>query len=250
MRAVLLTGAGKGFCAGQDLGDRNVAAGSGAGSGRHHRALLQSADPAAAGAGEAGRLRGQRGGRRGRRQPGAGLRHRPGGALGAVHPGLLPDRAGPDSGGTWFLPRLVGEARARALALTGEAVSAEQAQAWGLIWRVVDDERLRAEAEALAQRLAEGPTRGPGPDQAGAERVVRQRSRPPARPRARSAARGGTDGGLSRGRGGLRRQAPTSVPGRVAGWRDRGPPTTTPSARRSARRRRHCSPSTASTAAR
>ena len=113
----------------------------------------------------------------------------------------------PDSGGTYFLPRLVGEARARALALTGEAVSAEQAQAWGLIWQVVEDERLQAEAEALAQRLADGPTRGLGADQAGAERVARQRSRPPARPRARSAARGGTDGGLSRGRGRLPRQA-------------------------------------------
>ena len=68
----------------------------------------------------------------------------------------------PDSGGTWFLPRLIGEARARALALTGEAVSAEQAQAWGLIWRVVEDERLLPEAKALVQRLALGPTKGLG----------------------------------------------------------------------------------------
>ena len=68
----------------------------------------------------------------------------------------------PDSGGTYFLPRLIGEARARALSLTGEAVSAEQAASWGLIWQVVDDDRLLSEAMALAQRLAVGPTRGLG----------------------------------------------------------------------------------------
>lgn len=64
----------------------------------------------------------------------------------------------PDSGGTWFLPRLVGEARARALALTGEAVSAEQAESWGMIWRAVDDEALMEEAGRLVASLATGPT--------------------------------------------------------------------------------------------
>lgn len=64
----------------------------------------------------------------------------------------------PDSGGTWFLPRLIGDARARALALTGEAVSAEQAERWGLIWRAVEDERLMPEAEALTAHLATQPT--------------------------------------------------------------------------------------------
>ena len=68
----------------------------------------------------------------------------------------------PDCGGTYFLPRLIGEARARALSLTGEAVSAEQAARWGLIWQVVDDDRLLSEAMVLAQRLAVGPTRGLG----------------------------------------------------------------------------------------
>jgi 2-(1,2-epoxy-1,2-dihydrophenyl)acetyl-CoA isomerase len=68
----------------------------------------------------------------------------------------------PDSGGTWFLPRLVGEARARALALTGEAITAEQAAAWGMIWKVVEDEAVLPEARALARRLAEGPTKGLG----------------------------------------------------------------------------------------
>jgi len=66
----------------------------------------------------------------------------------------------PDSGGTWVLPRLVGEARARALAITAEPVSAETAEAWGMIWRCVDDADLASEAEALAARLATQPTVG------------------------------------------------------------------------------------------
>ena len=68
----------------------------------------------------------------------------------------------PDSGGTWFLPRLVGDARARALALLGEPLPAEQAEAWGLIWKTVDDDRLMDEARGVAQRLAAGPTQGLG----------------------------------------------------------------------------------------
>ncbi|WP_375458134.1 2-(1,2-epoxy-1,2-dihydrophenyl)acetyl-CoA isomerase PaaG [uncultured Enterovirga sp.] len=64
----------------------------------------------------------------------------------------------PDSGGTYFLPRLVGEARARALALTGEAVTAEQAADWGMIWKMVEDEALRPEAEQLVLHLATQPT--------------------------------------------------------------------------------------------
>ena len=64
----------------------------------------------------------------------------------------------PDSGGTWFLPRLVGEARARALALTGDAVPAETAESWGMIWRAVDDEALMPEAERLTGHLATQPT--------------------------------------------------------------------------------------------
>jgi len=64
----------------------------------------------------------------------------------------------PDCGGTWLLPRLVGRARARALALLAEPVSAETAADWGLIWQAVDDDRLLSAAEALAARLAAGPT--------------------------------------------------------------------------------------------
>src|SRR5438477_9391666 len=64
----------------------------------------------------------------------------------------------PDCGGTWLLPRLVGEARARALSMLADPVPAETAAAWGMIWRAVPDEALMAEAEALAARLAAGPT--------------------------------------------------------------------------------------------
>src|SRR4051794_10054958 len=60
----------------------------------------------------------------------------------------------PDCGGTWFLPRLIGTARARALAMLAEPLPAETAAEWGLIWRMVEDARLMDEAQALAARLA------------------------------------------------------------------------------------------------
>lgn len=66
----------------------------------------------------------------------------------------------PDSGGTWFLPRLVGGARARALALLCETVPAEKAEAWGMIWKTVEDSELMAEADRLARHLAGQPTDG------------------------------------------------------------------------------------------
>lgn len=65
----------------------------------------------------------------------------------------------PDAGATWFLPRLVGPARAMELMMLGEKLPAEQAHAWGLIHKAVDDERLMEESMALAARLAQGPTR-------------------------------------------------------------------------------------------
>jgi len=64
----------------------------------------------------------------------------------------------PDAGGTWQLPRLVGAARARGLAMLAEPLSAEQAEAWGLIWKVVDDDKLAAEVEAVSDRLAGAAT--------------------------------------------------------------------------------------------
>jgi 2-(1,2-epoxy-1,2-dihydrophenyl)acetyl-CoA isomerase len=64
----------------------------------------------------------------------------------------------PDAGGSWLLPRLAGAARARGMAMLGEPVTAEQALAWGMIWQVADDATLLAEAEALTARLATQPT--------------------------------------------------------------------------------------------
>jgi len=66
----------------------------------------------------------------------------------------------PDSGGTFFLPRLAGDARARAMALLAEPISAAQAASWGLIWEAVDDEELRSEAQALTVKLSTQPTEG------------------------------------------------------------------------------------------
>lgn len=64
----------------------------------------------------------------------------------------------PDCGGTYFLPRLIGEARAKAHAMLAEPVKAEQAEAWGMIWKSVDDDKLDAEVDAIAGRLATGAT--------------------------------------------------------------------------------------------
>lgn len=64
----------------------------------------------------------------------------------------------PDMGSTWFLPRLVGEGKARALAMLGEPVMAEDAERMGMVWKVYDDAQLMEEARKLAQRLAAGPT--------------------------------------------------------------------------------------------
>ena len=66
----------------------------------------------------------------------------------------------PDAGGTWTLPRLIGQARARAMALLAEPVSAETAEQWGLIWKVVDDDALMSEAEKLCAHFATAPTFG------------------------------------------------------------------------------------------
>ncbi len=65
----------------------------------------------------------------------------------------------PDAGATWLLPRLVGRARALALAMTGDRLAAEQAQDMGLIWKCVDDAELHAEVAALAERLAAMPVK-------------------------------------------------------------------------------------------
>jgi len=64
----------------------------------------------------------------------------------------------PDAGGTWLLPRLVGQAKARGLALLAEPLSADQAEQWGLIWKALPDAMLMAEAEKICAEFAQGPT--------------------------------------------------------------------------------------------
>jgi len=66
----------------------------------------------------------------------------------------------PDCGGTWWVPRLVGPARAMGLALLGDKLSATQAEEWGLIWRCIEDDELTPTVMTVARQLAAGPTRG------------------------------------------------------------------------------------------
>lgn len=161
VRAVLLTGAGRGFCAGQDLGDRDP-------SKMDHAPdlsetlttyynplvrLLRNADVpivcavngVAAGAG-------------------ANLAMACDIVLAAdtakfiqsfAYVGLVPD-----AGGTWNLTRILGPARAKALALTGEPLDAARAADWGLIWQAVPADALMTQARVLTEKLANGPTKG------------------------------------------------------------------------------------------
>jgi len=163
VRAVLLTGSGRGFCAGQDLSERNVSADAAPidlsvslGSNynplvRRLRALPKpvvcAVNGVAAGAG-------------------ANIALACDIVLAARSASFVQSfsRLGlvPDSGGTYFLPRLVGSARAMGLALLAERLSAEEAERWGLIWKAVDDARLMEEARDIAGVLAAGPTKGYG----------------------------------------------------------------------------------------
>jgi 2-(1,2-epoxy-1,2-dihydrophenyl)acetyl-CoA isomerase len=158
-RALVLGGAGRGFSAGQDLGDPDFPTGEGADVGavletrynplvRHLRELplptIAAVHGVAAGAGANVALACDL------VLAGRGARF----IQSFAQVGLIPD-----AGGTWTLTRRLGEARALGLALTGEPISGEQAAAWGLIWRAVDDDAVATEAEALAARLAAGPTR-------------------------------------------------------------------------------------------
>jgi 2-(1,2-epoxy-1,2-dihydrophenyl)acetyl-CoA isomerase len=161
-RALMLTGAGRGFCAGQDLNDRLAQGGQRAVLGstlqdwynplvRKLRSLpfpvVAAVNGVAAGAGANVALACD-----------IVIAARSASFVQAFSRiGLIPD-----SGGTWFLPRLVGQARARALALLAEPLPASQAEEWGLIWKAVDDAQLMAEAEAICARLAAGPTFGYG----------------------------------------------------------------------------------------
>jgi 2-(1,2-epoxy-1,2-dihydrophenyl)acetyl-CoA isomerase len=161
IRAVLLTGAGRGFCAGQDLAERAavIAAGGKIEGGkaletwynplvrrlrRLEKPVVCAVNGVAAGAGANIALACD-----------IVLAARSASFIQAFcRIGLVPD-----AGGSYVLPRLVGMARASALALLGDKLPAEQAAQWGLIWRVVDDDKLMAEATALVQHLARQPTR-------------------------------------------------------------------------------------------
>ena len=160
-RVLLLTGAGRGFCAGQDLSDRNVAAGGEPVDLGHTietlykplvltlRALempvICAVNGIAAGAGASIALACD-----------LVLAARSAAFIQAFCKiGLVPD-----SGATWALPRLVGTARAMGLAMLGDRLSAEQAEVWGLIWKCVDDDKLMAEANRLAIHFSTAPTRG------------------------------------------------------------------------------------------
>ncbi len=161
VRCVVITGAGRGFCAGQDLGDRAVAPGEeGVDLGeslqeRYNpvirlirgmpKPVVVAVNGVAAGAGANLALAGDI-------------------VIAARSARFIQSfsRIGliPDSGGTHILPRLVGHARARGLALLGEPLGAEEAKDWGLIWDVADDEALAGAVAELAARLAAGPTGG------------------------------------------------------------------------------------------
>ena len=160
-RAVLLTGAGRGFCAGQDLADRAVAPGGeavdlGDSVERFYNPLVRRlvALPmpvVCAVNGVAARL-------------GANIAFACDIVLAAKSAKFIESFANigliPDSGGSWTLPRLAGQARALGMALTGQPIPAEQAEAWGLIWKCVDDDKLMEEANVLVTKFAAGPTRG------------------------------------------------------------------------------------------
>ncbi|NYE61921.1 2-(1,2-epoxy-1,2-dihydrophenyl)acetyl-CoA isomerase [Duganella sp. 1224] len=160
-RVLVLTGAGRGFCAGQDLGDRAVEPGAkavdlGDSVEKNYAPLVQSlralplpvicaVNGVAAGAGANIALACD--------------------IVLATHSASFVEvfcKLGliPDTGGTYFLPRLVGSARAMGLAMTGEKLSAEKAEAWGLIWRAIPDADFAAEVQAMARHFASAPTKG------------------------------------------------------------------------------------------
>lgn len=162
-RAVLLTGAGRGFCAGQDLSDRVQGEGGDAPDlGRTIEAFYNPLVRAIRGMDKpvVCAVNGIAAG------AGANIALACDIVLAARSASFLQafSRIGliPDSGGTWFLPRLVGEARAKALVLLAEPVKAEEAERIGMIWKAVDDAQLMADAHALCARLAQAPTYGIG----------------------------------------------------------------------------------------
>jgi len=163
VRAVLLTGAGRGFCAGQDLGDRDPRKSDEKPDLGHtldtfynptlrlirelEKPVVCAVNGVAAGAG-------------------ANIAFACDIVLAARSAKFIQafSKIGliPDAGGSWSLTRILGEPRAKALALLAEPVMAEQAESWGLIWKAVDDDALLDAAMAIADKLALGPTVGLG----------------------------------------------------------------------------------------
>jgi len=161
VRVLVLTGAGRGFCAGQDLNDRAVEPGGkgvdlGESVEKFYAPLVTTlrtlpmpvicaVNGVAAGAG-------------------ANLALACDIVLAAKSSSFIEAfcKLGliPDTGGTWVLPRLIGPARAMGLALLGDKLPAEKAEEWGLIWRCVPDEALMDEAMAMAEHFAKAPTKG------------------------------------------------------------------------------------------
>jgi 2-(1,2-epoxy-1,2-dihydrophenyl)acetyl-CoA isomerase len=159
-RAVILTGAGRAFSAGQDLNERASTQGEpvvlGSALETHYNPLIRklralpfpvvaAVNGVAAGAG-------------------ANIALASDIVLAARSASFVQSFAriglAPDCGGTWILPRLVGPARARGLALTAEPLPAEKAEAWGLIWKVIDDALLMEEARGLCRAFATAPAAG------------------------------------------------------------------------------------------
>jgi len=159
IRALVVTGAGRAFCSGADLNQRlSEPRGAGDALDRYYnprvKRLMALAKPVVAAV----------------NGPAAGA----GASLALACDIVLAARSAtfiqafariglvPDAGGTYFLPRLVGSARAKALALLAEPLPAETAAAWGLIWKAIPDDELMPETMVLARRLAQGPTLGLG----------------------------------------------------------------------------------------
>jgi 2-(1,2-epoxy-1,2-dihydrophenyl)acetyl-CoA isomerase len=161
VRVLVLTGAGRGFCAGQDLSDRAVEPGAksadlGDSIEKNYAPLVLAlralpmpvicaVNGVAAGAG-------------------VNLALACDIVLAAKSASFIEVfcKLGliPDTGGTYFLPRLIGSARAMGLAMLGEKLSAEKAESWGLIWKCLPDEELMAEVRAMARHFATAPTKG------------------------------------------------------------------------------------------
>jgi 2-(1,2-epoxy-1,2-dihydrophenyl)acetyl-CoA isomerase len=161
LRVLVLTGAGRAFCAGQDLSERQRGADQPAPD--VGRSLRQNYNPlvarvAALPVPVIAAVNGVAAG------SGANLALACDLVLAARSASFIQSfsRVGliPDGGGTWVLPRLIGMARAKGLTLLGEPVSAEQALQWGLVWQVVDDAQLMPTVLTLARRLAGAATRG------------------------------------------------------------------------------------------